>query len=262
MRECTPASSPMDLNQRLSKEMCPKSVAEREEMSLIPYQQAIGFIMYDAKISRPDISFAVSALCRYNTNYGRAHWTAVKRVLRYLKGTIDLKLTYRKDSNDQMVGYCDADWAGNQDERRSNTGYVFVLQGGAISWATRKQPTIALSSTEAEFMSMVAAIQEALWLKRFEGELFADATPSIQLNCDNQGAIKLATNNNYHARTKHIDVKNYFIREKLAEDIIKLSFLSTSEMIANIITKPKNVLPQALTQGIFLKAENGILLVW
>lgn len=151
-----------------------------------------------------------------------------------------MKLTYRKDSNDQMLGYCDADWAGDQDERRSTTGYVFVLQGGAISWATRKQPTIALSSTEAEFMSMVAAIQEALWLKRFESELFADATPSIQLNCDNQGAIKLATNNNYHARTKHIDVKNYFIREKLAEGIIKLSYLNTKEMIADIMTKPVN----------------------
>ncbi|XP_036325987.1 secreted RxLR effector protein 161-like [Rhagoletis pomonella] len=128
-----------------------------------------------------------------------------------------MKLTYRKDSAGQLTGYCDAGWAGDQDERRSTTGYIFRLQGGAISWATRKQPTIALSSTEAEFMSLVAAIQEALWLKRFEGELFNDVQRSIQLFCDNQGAIKLAINNNFPARTKHIDVKNYFIREKLAE---------------------------------------------
>lgn len=143
-----------------------------------------------------------------------------------------------------MIGYCDADWAGDQDERRSTTGYVFLMQGGAVSWATRRQPTIALSSTEAEFMSMVAAIQEALWLKRFESEVFSYGSTqiqrSLQLYCDNQGAIKLAMNNNYHARTKHIDVKNYFIREKLAEGLIKLNYKNTHEMIADIMTKPVN----------------------
>lgn len=240
MTDSNPVNTPMDPNQRLSKDMCPTSDEERAEMASIPYQEAIGCIMYAAQISRPDIGFAVSTLSRYNTNYGKAHWSAVKRVLRYLKGTIDMKLTYRKDSEGEMVGYCDADWAGDQDERRSTTGYAFQLQGGAVSWATRKQPTIALSSTEAEFMSMVAAIQEALWLKRFECEIFISAPKSIQLYCDNQGAIQLATNSTYHARTKHIDVKNYFIREKLAEGVIKLNYRSTKEMIADIMTKPVN----------------------
>lgn len=156
----------MDVNQTLSEEMCPKTPNEKQEMASVPYQEAIGCIMYAAQISRPDISYAVSALSRYKNKYGRGHWTAVKRVIRYLKATIDYKLTFRQDGNNETIGHCDADWAGDPDQRRSTTGYVFHAQGGAISWQTRRQPTVALSSTEAEFMSMVAAIQEALWLKR------------------------------------------------------------------------------------------------
>lgn len=179
MENCNPVNSPMDANQKLSIEMCPKADDERQEMENVPYQEAIGCIMYAAQITRPDICFAVNALSCYNTNYGSAHLTALKRVIRYLKGTIDCKLTFRPDGNDEMIGYCDADWAGDKDKCRSTTGYVFKAQGGALSWATRLQPTIALSSTEAEFMSMVAAIQEALWLKRFECELFLETEKSF-----------------------------------------------------------------------------------
>lgn len=130
----------------------------------------------------------------------------MKRVLRYLKSTIDVKLTFKADG-DELIGYCDADWAGDLDMRRSSTSYVFLAQGGAISWATRRQPMIALSSTKAEFKSMVVAIQEVLWLKRFECKLFLEASKSINVFCDNQGALHLAKNKNYHARTKHIDVR-------------------------------------------------------
>lgn len=247
MENCKSVNTPMDVNQRLSEEMCPKSADEQREMAGIPYQEAIGCIMYAAQISRPDVCFAVSALSRYNTNYGRAHWDAVKRVFRYLHGTIDLKLTLYPDGNDEMVGHCDADWAMDLDQRCSTTGYVFQIQGGAISWATRRQPTIALSSTEAEFMSMVAAIQESLWLKRLECELFLFAPKVIVLYCDNQGTLHLAKNKGYHARTKHIDVKKYFIQHHLHcegtvdEDIkIQMKYKPTNEMIADIMTKAVN----------------------
>lgn len=120
-----------------------------------------------AQISRPDICFAVGSLSRYNANHGEMHWAAVKHVLRYLKGTIDMRLTFRSDGNNEMTGYCDSDYAGDLDQRRSTSGYVFTSQGGAISWASKLQPSTALSTTEAEFISMVAAMQEALWLKRF-----------------------------------------------------------------------------------------------
>lgn len=189
----------------------------------------------------------MSALSRYNNNYGRAHWTAVKRVIRYLKATIDYRLIFRSNGNSEIIGHCDADWAGDPDQRRSTTGYVFHAQGGAISWQTRRQPTVALSSTEAEFMSMVAAIQEALWLKRFEREMFPEAPKSIILYCDNQGALHLAKNKNYHARTKHIDIRKYFIQDNLfiedgkEDDIkIKLVYKPTNEMIADVLTKSVN----------------------
>ncbi|XP_055910020.1 uncharacterized protein LOC129944539 [Eupeodes corollae] len=190
----------------LSEELCPKTDGEKREMANVPYQEAIGCIMYAAQINRPDVCFPVSALSRYNNNYGRAHWSAVKRVLRYLKGTIDFKLLFIPKQNDEVVGFCYADWASDLDKRRSTTGYVFLSHGAAVSWTCRRQPTIALSFTETEFMSMVAAIQEALWLKRFETAMFLEASKTILLYCDNQGAISLAKNKNYHARTKHIDV--------------------------------------------------------
>lgn len=133
LEDCNTVSSPLDPNQTLSAEMSPKTDEERQEMANTPYQEAIGCIMYAAQISRPDICFAVSLLSRYNINYGRTHWTAVKRVLRYLKGTIDYRLTFRPDGNNEMLGHCDADWAGDIDKRRSTTGYVFHSQGGAIS---------------------------------------------------------------------------------------------------------------------------------
>ena len=141
-----------------------------------------------------------------------------------------------------MIDYCDADWAGDQIERRSTTGYVFIMQGAAISWNTRRQPTIALSSTEPEFMSMVAAIQEALWLKRFEKEIFPNAEPTVKLFCDNKSAIHLAVNKSYQARTstKHIEVKNYFIREHLINNDIELIYKRTDDMTADIFTKIVN----------------------
>lgn len=216
-------------------------------MASIPYQEAIGCIMYAAQISRPDICFAVCALSRFNTDYGEAHWKAVKRVLRYLKGTIDWKLTFHSNPKSEMFGYCDADWAGCPDTRRSTTGYVFEIQGGAISWSSRRQPTVALSSTEAEFMSMTSAMQEALWLKRFEMEIFRTAPKTMTLYCDNQGALHLAKNQNYHARTKHIDVRKYFIQDHMLTDglqtddaKIQLEYKPTNEMIADIMTKPVN----------------------
>lgn len=246
MENCNPVASPMEGgDQRVSDEMCPRNAAEQQEMDAIPYQAAIGSLMYAAQISRPDICYAVCTLSRYNNNYGREHWTAAKRVLRYLKGTIDVKLTFQPNGSGEMVGFCDADHAGDRDRRRSTSGYVFTIQGGAISWASKRQRTTALSTTEAEFMSMVSAVQEALWLKRFECEMFLNASKTITLYGDNQGALALAKHKGYHARTKHIDVRKYFIEDHLLreggndDDIkIKLEYISTNQMTADILTKP------------------------
>lgn len=238
MSDCNPTSAPMDTGQKISSKMCPSNDEERSQMQDVPYRQLVGALQFCVQVSRPDICFPVNVLSRYNHNPGRSHWGAAKRVLRYLKGTVDKKITYNSSAEKQVRGYCDADWASDEDERRSTTGYVFTMQGGAISWCSKQQKTIAISTTEAEFMSMTAAIQECIWLKMFEQELFVNSLPSIVLFCDNRSAINLAVNNAYSARTKHVDVKQKFVHQNVKNGLIKLIHLPTNEMPADILTKP------------------------
>lgn len=237
MSDCNPVSTPMDTNQKLSMSMSPNNEEERQEMSKVPYMQAIGCLLFAAQVSRPDISYAVNMLSRYSTNPGRAHWEAAKRVMRYLKGTIEKGLVYKPNLDNTITGYCDADWAGNIDDRQSTTGYIFVYQSAAISWSTKKQKTVALSSTEAEFMSITAAIQESVWLKRLENEMNPDAKKTMKIFCDNKGALHVAMNNNYSNRTKHVDIKAKFIRQKIDEKEVALEYISTNEMLADVFTK-------------------------
>lgn len=233
MSKCNALATPMDANQKLTKKMCPSNEEEAKE----PYRQLVGALQFCVQVSRPDICFAVNVLSRYNQNPGKAHWAAAKRVLRYLKGTIDKKITYTKQST-EIQGCCDADWAGDEDERKSTTGYVFTFPNGAISWCSKRQPTVAISTTEAEFMSMTAAIQESIWLKQIENEIFANSIRTIKLYCDNIGAINFAINNTYSARTKHIDIKEKFVHQKVREKFVDLIHLATNEMPADMLTKP------------------------
>ena len=165
MEHCKPVSTPMNISEKLSKSMCPKNDEERKEVEKLPYQNLIESLMYLAVSTRPDISHAVSALSQYNTNYGMQHWVAAKRVLRYLKGTGNKGLIFRKTGKN-LVGYADADWGLNVDDRKSYTGYVFHLANAAVSWESRKQKTVALSSTEAEYMALVDSAKEAIHLRK------------------------------------------------------------------------------------------------
>lgn len=235
MQNCKPVKSPLENGQKISKELCPKEEEIQLAMKKIPYRQAIGSLLFLAMISRPDISFAVNLLSRYCENPGPSHWGAVKRLMRYIKGTCDYKLTYGT-SNENLKGFSDADWASDLDERKSTTGYIFTIFGGAISWSSKRQATVALSSTEAEFMATVATIQEAIWLKNLYSELFNE-TRTTTIFCDNKGAIQVLNNNSYSSRTKHIDIKIKFIREHLQNKNIQLDYLSTMNMPADILTK-------------------------
>lgn len=251
MNDCNPSSTPMDYNKKLYESMSPKTEVEKEKMSKTPYMEAIGCLLYAAQVSRPDIYYAVNILSRFGINPGRAHWEAVKRIMRYLKGTIEQGLIYKKNLEEDITGYCDADWAGSLDDRHSTTGYVFIFQSAAISWSTKRQKTVALSSTEAEFMAITAAIQESIWLKRLEKELNPNNNVNMVLYCDNKGAIQVATNNKYSSRTKHVDIKAKFIKQKIDNNEISLKYLSTKEMVADVFTKA--VTPQKLEyfKGVF-----------
>lgn len=237
MTNCNPARTPLEPGLRLNKDMSPKTQGERDEMTKHPYQSAVGSIMYACQGTRPDLAHAVSMVSRFNQDPGKAHWVAVKRILRYLKGTIDYKLEFSKDKNLDIEGFCDADWANDPDERHSTTGYIFTLQGGAISWNSKRQPSVALSTTEAEYMALSSATQEALWLRGLASEIGLKTEHPTLIHCDNRSAIQLSETANYSARTKHIDTRHHFLREKITEGKIKLLHLPSVEMPADMLTK-------------------------
>lgn len=235
MEDCKTTSTPIDTSVKLSEEMCPKTPAEKEEVSKLPYQNLVGALMWLAVSTRPDIAHAVSLLSQYNTNYGQQHWVAAKRVLRYLKGTLNYGLVYR-GTGESLAGYADADWASNIDDRRSFTGFAFVMANAAISWECRKQRTVALSSTEAEYMALSDSSKEAVHLRSFLGEVMGELQTTIIFN-DNQGAGQLTRNPVFHKRTKHVDIRHHFIKELVEKGEVRINYIPTAEMPADVLTK-------------------------
>lgn len=238
MTNCNPISTPSDINQKLTKQMSPKADHGNSQMQSVPYQEAVGSLLYLVQGTRPDLTFAVNNVSRFNNNPGKPHWEAVKRILRYLKGTSSLKLEYSKNDKSRIVGYSDADWGGDQDDRRSCTGYVFTFSGGAISWASKRQATVALSSAEAEYMAMSCATQEALWLKQMEEDLWAKLKDDpVVIFCDSQSALCLSRNDGYNPRTKHIDIRYHFIRQNITQANVCFEYVGTKQMVADTLTK-------------------------
>lgn len=235
MSDCKPVSTPLNCSIKLSLNMSPKTEEEKAEVQNLPYQNLVGSLMYLATSTRPDIAHAVSVLSQYNTNYGKQHWIAGKRVLRYLKGTENYALKFKR-ANESLVGYADADWGSNVDDRRSYTGYAFKLANAVISWDSRKQRTVAMSSTEAEYMSLSDCTKEAIHIRRFLAEIFGEQQTTTIFN-DNQGAGMLSKNPIFHNRTKHMDVRHHFVRQNVIENVIEVKYLPTEEMPADVLTK-------------------------
>lgn len=226
---------------KLTKSMCPTTPDAISEMKDTPYREAVGVLLYISLSTRPDISNAVTTVSRFNNNPGPQHWKAIKRILRYLQGTKSLGITFtRPDPLEApiIIGFADADYAGDSDTRRSTTGYVFKLANGPVSWTSKLQQSVALSTSEAEYMSAGAATQEALWLRSLLSELgYHQRDPTVLLE-DNQGCIAMSLNSGNHKRTKHIDVRHHFIRDQVHANNIILKYLPTDKMTADILTKP------------------------
>jgi hypothetical protein len=166
------------------------------------------------------------------------HWTAALGVLRYLAATQDHGILYEPSyDSDKIKGYADADYAGDIDTRRSTTGYVFILNGGAISWSSRLQPTVAVSTAEAEYMAAAFAVKEALWLRKLLMDLGKGSEP-IRIYGDNQSALKLIKHPIASLRSKHIDIVYHFTRERAARGEVKFEYIQTDDMVADIMTKP------------------------
>ena len=171
-----------------------------------------------------------------------------KRLLRYLTGTRDATLRFSRGNATDLVltGYCDADWAGDPDTRRSTTGYVFMLCGASISWASKLQPTVALSSAEAEYMALSAAVQEAVYLRRLLSDLgYPQEQPTVIYE-DNQGCIAMSNNPVMHKRTKHIDIRYHFVREHVESQEIRLEYVASEHQLADLLTKPLGAVRMAM----------------
>jgi hypothetical protein len=242
MADATPVATPADPSLRLDKSMAPKTDEQSREMTRVPYKEAVGCLSFVAQTTRPDIAYAVNAVSQFSANPGRQHWEATKRIIRYLKGTASKRLQYTKDESTGLEGYCDADWGGDPENRRSTKGYLFTMQGAAISWCVKKQPTVALSSCEAEFMSLSQAIQEAMWWRNLRSE-FTDVT-AVPIHCDNQSAISIVSNGSYNPRTKHISIRYHFVHEALENKEVKLEYISTANQPADGFTKPMTIQKQ------------------
>jgi hypothetical protein len=233
LSQANSATTPADVNVKLEKDDGVSKVVDP-----IRYQSMIGSLLYAANATRPDIAQAAGAVSRFNTRPNESHLTAVKRIFRYLKGTVDLALKYERKEDAALIGYSDADWAGDQDDRHSTTGNLFVMSGSPVSWLSKKQPTVSLSTSEAEYVALSKATQEAVWMRRLFNDLKANFNEPIMVMEDNQGAIAMAKNPVSHARTKHIDIRYHYVREAVEQDIVSLHYCPTEEMIADLLTKP------------------------
>lgn len=230
MMDANTVKTPADPSEKLT---CPTDNKQK-----LPYRELVGSLLYLSIISRPDITYAVGIVSRYLDNYDESHWRAAKRILRYLKGTRSFGLLFCDNrANNGLVGYSDADYAGDIVTRRSTSGYVFLLNGNCVVWSSKRQSTVSLSTTEAEFIAANEASREAIWLRKLLSDIGRKCVGPTTLLMDNQSAIKLTRNPEFHCRSKHIDVRYQFICEKVRDGLIDTIYVNTNDQYADVFTK-------------------------
>ncbi|GLB33225.1 putative protein with domain of unknown function (DUF4219) [Lyophyllum shimeji] len=247
-KDATPLSLPMDPGQKLRRgDRSELSEADKEQLARTPYRSLVGALLYLAISTRPDIAYAVQQLTQYVDSYTLTHWHAAIRLVRYLKGTRDLKLHLGGQAPIAPVGFTDSDWANCLDTRRSVGGYAWNLGSGVISWAARKQKTVAASSCEAEYMAAFESAQECIWLRALLKGIGLDPTTTpTPICCDNTATISLSEDPLLHSRVKHVDIKYHFLRERVQSGEITVKYINTKDNVADLFTK-------ALPSPLFLR---------
>ncbi|XP_019056266.1 PREDICTED: uncharacterized protein LOC109116021 [Tarenaya hassleriana] len=214
------------------KDQCEGELLQNPEQ----YRRVVGKLIY-LTITRPDLSFAVHQVSQWMHAPTTTHWQMIDRILKYLKGTPNKGLWMRNNQHTKVIGYCDADWAGDRTDRKSTTGYCTFVGGNLVTWKSKKQTVVARSSAEAEYRAMANTTSELVWLKQLLEDLGFASTKPIPLHCDNQAALHIAANSVFHERTKHIEVDCHFIREKIANGIISTMYTRSQDQLADILTK-------------------------
>lgn len=232
MKNAKPVYLPADANSRLTRAQDDASC-----ITNVPYRELVGSLMYIVTCTRPDIADAVGNVAKYCEQHTSEHWSAAKRILKFLVTTREIALVYDGKKSGELVGFADASWASDEDTRRSTTGYVFLLFGAAVSWRSQRQPTVAGSSTEAEYMGLYSATQEMVWLRRLLKDLKVLDDEPTTVYQDNQGAIAMAKNPVFNSRTKHVDTKYHFSRERVEANELRVEYMPTANMVADALTK-------------------------
>jgi histone deacetylase 1/2 len=230
---CKPVDTPLSSTEKLS-------VTEGTPLGpddSVRYRSLVGALQY-LTLTRPDISFAVNKVCQFLHAPTLLHWSAVKRILRYVQGTLNFGLKIRKSASTIVSGFSDADWAGCVDDRRSTGGFAVFFGPNLVSWSARKQPTVSRSSTEAEYKALANTTAEIMWIQRLLKELGVGHSPVARLWCDNIGARYLSANPVFHARTKHIEIDFHFVRERVAQKLLDIRYIHTDDQLADGFTKP------------------------
>jgi hypothetical protein len=230
MEECKGQKTPMEKGLNL-----PKAV---QVDNSIPYLNLIGSLLWLSRCSRPDITFAVTYLATFSHFHDNSHWGALKRILRYLKQTISYKLVFSiKDESSVLETFSDSDWASDKTDRKSFGGHTVFLYGNLVAWLTKKQPVVALSSNEAEYIATVEAGKSSLYFYNLLHEIGLGPLGPVALNLDNLGAKALSGNAVNNTRTKHIDLRFHWIRDWVSKKVFSLFFVPTDENVADLLTK-------------------------
>jgi histone deacetylase 1/2 len=232
MNGCTTTPTPLSTSDTLS--LTDGSLLGPEDST--HYRSIVGALQY-LTLTRPDLAFSVNKVCQYLHAPTTVHWTAVKRILRYVQGTIHTGLTFQKSSSTLLSAFSDADWAGCLDDRRSTGGFAIFFGPNLISRSARKQATVSRSSTEAEYKALANATTELIWVEALVRELGIVLRVRPCLWCDNLGATYLSANPIFHARTKHIEIDYHFVRERVANKLLDIKFISSKDQVADGFTK-------------------------
>jgi hypothetical protein len=231
MEDCAPVSTPMITGCKLRKD------DESPEENQTLYRSMIGNLLY-VTTSRPDIMQAVGLVARFQSAPKETHVQAVKRIFRYLKGTLDFGLWYSRSKDFTLTTYTDADWEGSIDDKKSTSGGALFLGNCLVSWLRKKQTSISLSTTEAEYIAATTCCTQVLWMKQTLKDIKVEYDQPISIICDNTSAINISKNLVMHSKMKHIPIKYHFLREQVVEQSVKLEYIATKEQVADIFTKP------------------------
>ena len=239
MQSRSSGKTPIVKGNKFSKDQCPQNDIEGDQMIAVPYSSVVGSLMYAQVCTHPNIAFVVGVLGRYLSDPSQSHWKTAKKVLRYLQGNKDLMLTYRCTDTLEVVGFSDSDYVVCMDDKKSTSGYIFMMTEGAVSWKSVKQTLTTSSTMKAEYVAYYEASCHAIWLQNFISalEVVHSISRPLKLFYNNSAVISFSRNTGSISRSKHIDVNFFFVKKKVAESLISIEYTPTTTMLLDPLTK-------------------------